>query len=160
MVIYETKTSEEIMCTCFSISLVIENRSNLISVFCMHKAKACKLWISVIIRSWIPGCCTYYIPQEVKMWLTLWSCTVVHLPSPWQQHHSYHLSILLDEPNLSIKHMSGWRLWVFISTIKPVPIWLTPYRTAILAENERWGERQNKLPQFAKFCQATNWKRF
>ena len=62
-----TKRNTEIICTCVSISLVIEYRSNLTSVFCMYKAKACKLRISVIIRSWIPGCCTYFMPQKVKL---------------------------------------------------------------------------------------------
>lgn len=58
------KSNKEINSTCFSISLVTEYRSNLISVFCMYSANACKLWISVIIRSWIPGCWTYYTKKK------------------------------------------------------------------------------------------------
>jgi len=61
------KSNKEINSTCFSISLVTEYRSNLISVFCMYSANACKLWISVIIRSWIPGCWTYYTQKKSEL---------------------------------------------------------------------------------------------
>ena len=45
-------------CTCFSISFVMENKSNLISVFCMYNANICKFRMSVIISFSTPGCWT------------------------------------------------------------------------------------------------------
>ena len=86
------------MGTCFSISLVTEYRSNLISVFCMYNAKACRLRISVIIKSWMPGCCTC-IKIELEPWNHLVEASIKSKSLPWLQHHVYHLLILLGAPN-------------------------------------------------------------
>lgn len=78
------KTRIDVLCneisvnidTCFSISLVTEYRSNLISVFWMYNANACKLWMSVIIRSWIPGCCTYHKLNSQNL-MDVWSFEII-----------------------------------------------------------------------------------
>lgn len=65
--------------TCFSISLVAENRSKLMSYFCRNKAIACIFRISTIIRCSAPGCWTWSIPNPLwHNWKNLRFQTAVH----------------------------------------------------------------------------------